>query len=131
MMKHPTRLMNSNHLASFFSGLFVAVLAVFAWHYFSAHAPFSNLSVTPENSADNIFQVASSTGETYLTVKADGKVGVNTVVPQTTLDIRGMARIYTSSTTPCTKDIEGAIAYNPRTQHFLGCNAEEWRRLDN
>lgn len=123
--------MISNKYISGILGALVVILAFALYHYYQAYVSVSNFSINPQNSGDNIFQVASSTGEVYLTVRADGKVGVNTAVPQTALDIRGMARVYTSDITPCTKEIEGAIAYDPYTEHFIGCNSFEWRRLDN
>jgi hypothetical protein len=123
--------MTHKNIASFVAGILVAGLGAFAWYYFAGHAPLTNFSVTPQNSTDNIFQVASSTGEPYLTVTAGGRVGIDTAIPQTAFDVRGMARVYTSELKPCTKEIEGAIAYDPYTEHFIGCNSFEWRRLDN
>ena len=123
--------MTPHTIKSFALGALAALAVAAAWYTLSAHAPFANLSTSPENSAANIFQVASSTGDPYLTVSADGRVGIDTAIPQTELDIRGMARVYTSTLTPCTKEIEGAIAYDPLLKRFLGCNSVEWRRIDN
>ena len=116
---------------SFILGALAVVFAAVAYHYYVAYSSLGNLVINPENSRDNIFQVASSTGDVYLTVTADGKTGVQTAVPQTELDVRGMARVYTSSSAPCTQNIEGAIAYDPAQKHFFGCTADAWKQLDN
>lgn len=82
------------------------------------------------DSSSNIFQVASSTGDNYFTITADGKVGVYTQVPTTALDVYGMIRTYSTTATECTTSIEGAIQYDAYNKHFLGCNGVEWLRLD-
>ena len=123
--------MSTNRLISIGAGILAVCFAAVAFHYYTAYVAVSNIVVTPENSGDNIFQVASSTGDVYLTVTAGGKTGVNTAVPQTAFEVRGMARIYTSSSSPCTQSIEGAIAYDPLQKHFFGCTSDAWRRLDN
>ncbi|MES2135424.1 MAG: hypothetical protein V4449_04245 [Patescibacteria group bacterium] len=82
------------------------------------------------DTSGNIFQVASSTGDNYFTVTADGKVGVRNQAPTTELDVYGMIRTYSATSTECTSAIEGAIQYDAYNKKFFGCNGEEWRRLD-
>lgn len=122
--------MNVRIALSFLLGAAVLILCVIAWHYYRAYSALSNVEVSTQDTSANIFEVASSTGDPYLTVTADGRVGVGLAFPQATLDVRGMARIYTSSSTPCTQAIEGALAYDPLQKHFFGCNGTSWRKLD-
>ena len=91
---------------------------------------FSNVTLDSADTSGNIFQVASSTGDTYFTVTADGKVGVRNQAPTTELDVYGMIRTYSTTATECTTAIEGAIRYDALYKKFLGCNGVEWRRLD-
>lgn len=111
-------------LASFVCG----TLVVGGVWYWNVH--FSAITLDSMDTNGNIFQVASSTGDNYFTVTADGKVGVRNQVPTTELDVYGMVRIYSSTSTPCTTAIEGTIQYDGFHKKFLGCNGVEWRRLD-
>jgi len=91
---------------------------------------FSNVTLDDRDTSGNIFQVASSTGDNYFTVTADGKVGVRNQAPTTELDVYGMIRTYSTEPAECTTAIEGAIQYDAYHKKFLGCNGVEWRRLD-
>lgn len=91
---------------------------------------FSSVTLDDRDTSGNIFQVASSTGDTYFTVTASGKVGVRNQAPTTELDVYGMIRTYATTATECTTAIEGAIQYDAYHKKFLGCNGVEWRRLD-
>ena len=84
------------------------------------------------NSSDAIFSVASSTGDTYFTVAANGNVGVNNQVPATALDVYGMIRTYSGAQTmiPCTTALAGTIQFSGYYQHFYGCNGGKWLQLD-
>lgn len=90
----------------------------------------SSIIFDSADTSGNIFQVASSTGDTYFTVTANGKVGVRNQAPTTELDVYGMIRTYSTTATECTTVIEGAIQYDAYHKRFLGCNGVEWRRLD-
>jgi hypothetical protein len=100
------------------------------WYFVSTN---STLTVNSTNTSDSILDVASSTGDSYLRVTSDGKVGVDNQIPQTALDVNGMIRVYTAttSTTRCTSAIEGAIDYDAYYKHFFGCNGTVWHQLDN
>ncbi|MFA5877414.1 MAG: hypothetical protein WC880_03555 [Candidatus Paceibacterota bacterium] len=90
----------------------------------------SSITFDDRDTSGNIFQIASSTGDTYFTVTADGKVGVRNQAPTTELDVYGMIRTYGAEPEECTTAIEGAIQYDAYNKKFLGCNGIEWRRLD-
>jgi hypothetical protein len=100
------------------------------WYVISNSSP---LTVNNENTSDAILDVSSSTGDSYLRVTSDGKVGIDNQIPQTALDVNGMIRVYTTTTSPtrCTIDIEGAIDYDAYYKHFFGCNGTAWHQLDN
>lgn len=91
---------------------------------------FSSVTLDSADTSGNIFQVASSTGDTYFTVTADGKVGIRNQAPTTELDVYGMIRTYSTEPRKCTTAIEGTIQYDAYNKKFLGCNGVEWRRLD-
>ena len=93
----------------------------------------SALSIESANTSGSILDVASSTGDSYLTVTSNGKVGIDNQIPQTALDVYGMIRLYTATTsaTKCTNAIEGAIDYDAYYKHFFGCDGTAWRQLDN
>jgi hypothetical protein len=91
------------------------------------------IQITSKNSNSPIFSVASSTGETYFTITADGKVGIGSTSanPATALEVAGPVRLTEKSSKPCSPAIEGAIAYNGDNKHFWGCNGRTWNILDN
>lgn len=90
----------------------------------------SSITFNGRDTSGNIFQVASSTGDNYFTVTADGKVGVRNQAPTVEFDVYGMIRTYSTEPMECTTAIEGAIRYDALYKKFLGCNGIEWRRLD-
>ena len=100
------------------------------WYVVSNSSP---LTVNSANTSDAILDVSSSTGDSYLRVTSDGKVGINNQIPQTALDVNGMIRVYTATTsaTRCTTAIEGAIDYDAYYKHFFGCDGTTWHQLDN
>ncbi len=109
----------------------VSVFLLVGFSYFAgALGAFSGLSRDTANTSENIFQVASSTGDNYFTVTADGKVGVRNQAPTTALDVYGAVRAYDDATTSCTTAIEGAIVYQAFNKHFWGCDGIVWHRLD-
>ncbi len=91
---------------------------------------FSGIIVDSKDTSGNIFQIASSTGDNYLTVTADGKVGIDNQAPTTELDIYGVLRVYDDKPRECTTAIEGAIQYRGDNKHFWGCNGISWQKLD-
>jgi hypothetical protein len=114
--------------AVFAVGVLVAVAGFLGW-YFGSH--IGVLQVNKENDSGMIFSVASSTGNTFFVVANDGNVGVNTLTPKTNLDVVGLIRSTYAFVPKCTKEIEGAFAYETTSHHFVGCNGVEWRILDN
>ncbi len=115
---------------SFVLGALLLVSILVGFHYYQEYATLNNVQANNTNSGDDIFQVASSTGDVYLTVTSDGLVGVNNTAPTTALDVRGVIRTYASSTPSCTTAIEGAIVYSGWQKHFFGCNGSVWKQLD-
>lgn len=111
-------------LTAFIFGALI-VGGVWYWSIVSSSVIFDSA-----DTSGNIFQVASSTGDNYLTVTANGKVGVRNQVPTVELDVYGMIRTYGAEPVECTTAIEGAIRYDALYKKFLGCNGVEWRRLD-
>ena len=106
----------------------IALLALVMLGVWYLHS--RNVEINPGNSSGPIFTVASSTGADYLTVTADGKVGVGTDVPQAPLDVAGAIRLSAKSAEGCGANTEGEIAYNPDNKHFWGCDGASWRQLD-
>lgn len=64
-------------------------------------------------------------------IASNGKVGIATSTPATTLDVNGLIRVYQTASTTCAAAIEGSIFYNSDNKHFWGCDGTNWNRLDN
>jgi hypothetical protein len=108
------------------TALLIVVVGIGGWYVGSRHSPVG----TGADTSGPIFSVATSSGETYFIVGADGKVGVNTPSPVTTLDVFGSIRVLETATTTCDGGRAGTILYNAGNQKFWGCNGTEWHRLD-
>lgn len=119
--------MDKNKSLAFSAFILGAFLVGSLWFGFEQK---NNIERSSSDTSGNIFQVASSTGDTYFTVTSDGKVGIDNQAPTATLDVYGMMRVYTTEQSECTTAIEGAIQYDAYYKHFLGCNGEVWVRLD-
>jgi len=116
--------MNKNLLIAFLLG---ALVVSMAWHL---SGNLSGITIDSEDTSGNIFQVASSTGDNYFTVTADGKIGIRNQAPTTALDVYGVIRVYDDVSYECTLAIEGAIHYRGQDKRFWGCNGTSWQRLD-
>lgn len=113
----------STHVIAFFLG---ALTVTMVWFIQNPQG----IAVDTADSSANIFQVASSTGDNYFTITADGKVGVRNQAPTTALDVYGVLRVYDHESYDCTYEIEGAIQYRGIDKHFWGCDGTTWHRLD-
>ncbi len=110
--------------------LLLALLAL-AFSYAAYRNSAANIAAENAPTAGPIFSVATSTGETYFIVNGNGRVGVGTLDPATALDVYGMIRTYSATSTACTEALAGAIEYDAWATHFFGCDGRRWRKLDN
>lgn len=117
-----------NKMHIIITGLVIVVLAMSAYLIWQS----MHFQVASQNTSGPIFSVASSTGETFFTITADGKVGIGSTSenPTTALEVAGPIRMTTKSSVSCSAAIEGTIAYNPDNKHFWGCNGNSWNMLD-
>jgi len=118
--------MSSVNKSTVIAALILALLAGFLWYMEGG----KTLQVSNEDSTGPIFSIATSTGQTYVTVTADGKVGIGTENPFALFEVAGPIRLTQKSTDGCSPMTEGEIAYNPDNHHFWGCNGNAWRQLD-
>jgi len=121
-MEYTKKVMQRSSLIALIA-LLVVVVGI--WYYESGNP----LHYNPSGSGP-IFTVASSSGQTYLTVTADGKVGIGTEHPNTTLEVAGPIRLTKKSEEGCDLNTTGEIAYNPDNRHFWGCDGSAWLQLD-
>ena len=109
--------------------LIIILLMIFGGAFWY-ETQYGNIQIDRENDNEAIFAVASSSGQVYFSVTANGNVGIGSDVPMVTLEVAGPIRLTRESQMDCTPAIEGAISYNPNNQHFWGCAGTDWRQLD-
>jgi len=98
----------------------------------SVHGTTTRIGVNT-STPQNLFVIATSTTALIpvLSVTRDDRIGINTSTPATTLDVNGLIRSYSLTTTTCDALIEGSFYYNGTNKHAWVCNGTDWLQLDN
>ena len=92
---------------------------------FQMQAMRTSIPTSPNNCSTNINRVDANSWTItvhYSSEMVSPKVGVNTAVPQATLDVYGSLKVGSTSNT----QVAGTIRFNPSTQDFEGYNGQEW-----